>query len=135
MKDLMNTFRRRLKDRNEQGAVAVEFAFVLPILLMLIFGAIEYGRVFSQVEVFESAAREGARAAAVRAPDGVSAAIVDAASPYSVDLSSLSVSNVCTPDTVGQSVTVSWVQDFEINIALLPSWTNTKMIQGTFRCE
>ena len=38
---------------------------ILPILVILIFGAIEFGRIFHATHVITSAAREGARAAAV----------------------------------------------------------------------
>jgi len=49
----------------DRGAAAVEFALVLPMLLLVIFGLIDFGRLLNaQVKVTE-AAREGARAAAV----------------------------------------------------------------------
>jgi Flp pilus assembly protein TadG len=42
---------------------------VLPILLLVLFGITEFGRAIATVEVLTSAAREGARIAAVTAPD------------------------------------------------------------------
>ncbi|MGN6575622.1 MAG: TadE/TadG family type IV pilus assembly protein [Nocardioides sp.] len=45
----------------ERGAVAVEFALVLPILVMLLFGIIEFGFVLAQKAALSSAVREGAR--------------------------------------------------------------------------
>ena len=130
----MKRFRSKAT-RSDDGAVAVELAFVLPILLMLIFGVIEYGRVFSQLEVYESAAREGARAAAVRGTSGdVVSAVQDATFGYPLT-GTPSASMVCTEDTVGQYVTVSWSQDFTVDVAILPPWTQTKRIEGTFRCE
>jgi len=46
---------------SETGAAAVEFALILPLLLVLIFGLIDFGRMgFVQVSV-TSASREGAR--------------------------------------------------------------------------
>ena len=51
--------------RCERGQALVEFALLVPVLLLLIFGAIEFGRVFHATHVITSAAREGARAAAV----------------------------------------------------------------------
>jgi endo-1,4-beta-mannosidase len=54
-----------VKRNREKGQTLVEFALLLPILLLLIFGAIEFGRVFHAYHVITSAAREGARAAAV----------------------------------------------------------------------
>lgn len=49
----------------EQGAAVVEFALVLPLLLMIIFGIIEFGRLFWVKEILTYAAREGGRAAIV----------------------------------------------------------------------
>jgi Flp pilus assembly protein TadG len=47
------------------GAVAVELAIVTPILLTMLFGIIEYGWVFTVRQGLVTAAREGARAAAL----------------------------------------------------------------------
>lgn len=51
--------------RDEGGAAALEFALVLPILLMLVFGIISYAYMFSVRQALTQAAAEGARAAAV----------------------------------------------------------------------
>lgn len=45
----------------ERGGAAVEFAFVLPIFLLLVFGTIEYGWYFHSEQIVTAAAREGAR--------------------------------------------------------------------------
>lgn len=50
---------------DERGASAVEFALVLPLLVTLIFGMIDFGFLFGQFNEVRHAAREGARAAAV----------------------------------------------------------------------
>ncbi|MBN1998114.1 pilus assembly protein [candidate division KSB1 bacterium] len=55
--------------KREQGQSIVEFALVAPILVLLLFGIIEFGRIFETVNVLTSAAREGARVAAVTAPN------------------------------------------------------------------
>lgn len=54
--------RKRL--RSHEGANAVEFALVLPILLMLIYGAITAGLTLNAKQQLDHAAREGARYAA-----------------------------------------------------------------------
>lgn len=54
-----------VRRRDERGAAAVEFALVLPILLLLLFGIIAYGYMLSFRGSLSQAAAEGARAAAV----------------------------------------------------------------------
>jgi Flp pilus assembly protein TadG len=53
------------KKTRRWAAVAVEMAIVSPLLLTLIFGMIEYGWVFSVRQALVTAAREGARTAAL----------------------------------------------------------------------
>lgn len=55
--------------RRSAGNAVVEFALVLPLFLLLVFGVTEFGRALSVVQVLNSAAREGARIAAVTDPD------------------------------------------------------------------
>ena len=47
----------------------VEFALVIPVFLFLLFGIVEFGRGWETVNIVTSAAREGARVAAVTAPN------------------------------------------------------------------
>lgn len=52
----------RSKKRNsEKGAAAVEFALVVPLLLSLLFGIIEFGWAYGQLLDVRHGAREGAR--------------------------------------------------------------------------
>jgi Flp pilus assembly protein TadG len=64
---MQNILRKIVKSR--QGQAAVEFALVLPIFIILVFGIMEFSRLWETVSVLTSAAREGARVAAVTAPD------------------------------------------------------------------
>jgi Flp pilus assembly protein TadG len=50
-----------VRRRAESGAVALEFALVLPILLVLLFYVVNFGVVFAQQIALNSAVREGAR--------------------------------------------------------------------------
>ncbi|MBR7743911.1 pilus assembly protein [Phycicoccus sp. BSK3Z-2] len=56
--------------RREGGATAVEFAIVLPLLLMLVGGIIDFGRLLFGEIMVANAAREGARAMAVGLSQG-----------------------------------------------------------------
>ena len=47
--------------RADRGAVAVEFAFVLPVLLLLMLGIMEAGRAFNAWMILTNATREAAR--------------------------------------------------------------------------
>lgn len=47
----------------ERGAAAVEMAIVLPLLLLLLGGIVDFGRAYYTKNILTNAAREGARAA------------------------------------------------------------------------
>lgn len=55
--------------KNEKGAAAIEFAVVLPMLLLLIFGMIEFGLLIYNKAMITNASREAARAGVVYATD------------------------------------------------------------------
>lgn len=135
---------------HQSGAVAVEFALILPLLLLIVVGVIEFGRVWSQVQVFQGAAREGARCAAVQAGESASGLTV-----CDIQTSIDTASGAYTPATnatvaveggippnpykcsgnIGKDVTVSWDQPLEINIPFWKDITITANIEGVFRCE
>ena len=54
--------------RNHRGASAVEFALVLPLLIVILFGIIEFGLLMYNKAVITNASREGARAGIVFSP-------------------------------------------------------------------
>lgn len=51
--------------KSEKGQALVEFALILPILLLLVMGIIQFGIIFSAQMSVTNAVREGARTAAV----------------------------------------------------------------------
>jgi Flp pilus assembly protein TadG len=61
------------RDR-QRGAAAVEFALVLPLLLTLVLGSIDWGWFFFIDQLVTNAAREGARAGSVLPPRPTSTA-------------------------------------------------------------
>lgn len=58
--------RRRMN--HPRGTVVLEFALLVPILLLLVFGITEFGRAWMTKNIMTQAAREGARYAAVLSP-------------------------------------------------------------------
>ncbi len=49
------------KIAEEKGAAAVEFAIILPLLVVFLFGIIEFGIIFYDKAMITNASREGAR--------------------------------------------------------------------------
>lgn len=54
-----------MKRDSERGAAAVEFAILLPLLLMLVLGTIEFGRAYNAQITLTNAARDGVRVMAI----------------------------------------------------------------------
>jgi len=55
----------------DRGAAAVEFALLLPLLLLIVFGIIDFGRALNAQITITQAAREGARLDALNQPNVV----------------------------------------------------------------
>jgi Flp pilus assembly protein TadG len=53
-------FRRRM-GTNERGAEALEFALVLPLFMLLVFGIVDFGYMINRDTMINNASREGAR--------------------------------------------------------------------------
>ena len=72
-----------MRDRfqDERGATAVEFAFIVPLLIVLVLGIAEFGRAFQVQGTLSAAAREGVRLMALQNdPAAARAAVRNAAS-------------------------------------------------------
>jgi len=92
---------------DQRGAAAVELALVLPVLLLILAGIIEFGRGYHEKISMTHAAREGARALAVGKTASVAeATAVGAATGVGLttaEVSTVPASGTCTP---GSTVTV-----------------------------
>jgi Flp pilus assembly protein TadG len=51
--------------RNERGTAMVELTFALPLLIVMLFGVMEFGRLFVEWQIVQSSARSGARSASL----------------------------------------------------------------------
>jgi hypothetical protein len=134
----------------QEGAVALEFALILPLVLLLLGGVIEFGRVYSQLQVYQGGAREAARCASVQAGGFSDCDVYDTlvthlgsyAAPSEgdvtievIDDSGTYLGSSCTNATVGENVRVRWEQQFDISIAFWKATSVTREIEGVFRCE
>jgi Flp pilus assembly protein TadG len=109
---------KRFLRRNEKGQAMVEFALVLPLLALLVFGIIQFALLFNNRVALTDAVRAGARQAAVSRekpnPVGAAEARVRSAADH-LDQAKLSVS-VSSSWVQGEDVTVSASYPYEINI-------------------
>lgn len=54
-----------MRKSSERGAVAVELALILPVLILLVLGTVEFGRALNTQITLTHAAREGVRVMAI----------------------------------------------------------------------
>jgi Flp pilus assembly protein TadG len=142
----MTQAKSRFSDRGceERGVAAVEFALLVPLLVVILFSITSFGIALSRFVAYTSAAREGARYAAVHCqPDAtqctialIQARVAGAAVGNPIAPGPVTVNRDCkTAIPPGQVVTVSWVQSIPIHIPMLPDLSKTITISGSFRCE
>ncbi len=123
--------------RRDRGSVAVAFALVLPVLLLIVFGIIDFGRALNAQMELTGAAREGVRLAALGYPDAAIQARVAATAP---DLSGVTVTVTAScppgagPAADGQ-VDVSYSFSFITPIGALFGAPLALTAQGVMPCE
>lgn len=106
--------------RDDRGAQAVEFAILVPALLLIIVGIVTFGFVFNAQITVTQAAREGARLAAICAQDatclGTVKAQVEAHAPgLSLSDSQIAVTSCpANSPTASATVTVTYVENLHI---------------------
>jgi len=104
--------------KHNRGQSLVEFALVIPILLLLMVGIMEFSRGWMTQNILTGAAREGARAAAVGG-DAVSAA-TQVLNSANINTATVSVS---PPGSVGDPVSVRVTYNFPVSVpGFLPGW-------------
>jgi Flp pilus assembly protein TadG len=109
---------KRFSTKKEQGQTLTEFALVLPILALLLFGVIQFGIVFHQYVTLTDAVRAGARQGAVgRHVSAPATAVEDRVRESAADLdqSQLSVTVTSTWQQ-GEDITVSASYPYDISL-------------------
>jgi Flp pilus assembly protein TadG len=102
---LLRSLHHRLRD--ESGQSAVEFALVLPLLLLVLFAVVEFSRAYNAYNDLNQMTADGARFAAVAQYPGDSQLISDEADTQVARGATLSVSYSGGTCVVGSSVTVT----------------------------
>lgn len=137
------------KDNGRKGQAVVEFALILPVFLLLVFGAIEFGRAYYVRHLLTNAAREGSREASL--PSRTESDVQDKVTDFiqgvdlNTDLTTTTIeilpAGSDTPDdsltladaTSGDRVRVSVQYDFEVLTgSIIPGFSGTVTLAG--RC-
>lgn len=85
--------------KDQRGQSLVELALVLPLLLVLLAGVLEFGRIFHDYLIITNASREGARVAVLGSDDS---AINDRVSLVTPGLDSTRLQTNITPEPAGR---------------------------------
>lgn len=119
--------------RDSRGQSVIEFALVLPILLLLVFGVTEFGRAWMTMNVLTAAAREGCRVAVVTDPDvaAVNARVNELCSAARVVPTAVTVTGP-DPADPDRRVTVIVQSDFQVIPGqVLGTFSGTIPLQST----
>jgi len=125
---------------NRRGQTIAELAIVLPVLIMILAGMMDFGRVLNEYIVVTAAAREGARAAAV-SEDGSAAIAAATAAAASINTPDNPVTVTVDPAAAaaGQPVTVTVSHSvsiiFPLIQAMLGASSYTVQGQSVMRVE
>jgi Flp pilus assembly protein TadG len=117
---------------SERGAALVEFAIVLPLLLMLVFGIIEFGRAYNNQVTLTHAAREGVREYTISGDADAAEEVAIAAASSGVRTELLTFE--FTPCTAGDAASMRVNYPFQFFIPFLPSSPFTLSGTGVMRC-
>ena len=109
--NVLTRYRRRPRSR---GAAVVEFAVVLPLLMLILFGILEYGYIFFVQQTLTNAAREGCRISILQsttnyaAPGGVNDRIAELMSTAGLGSGDYTVTKTPDPpNSITENVAVS----------------------------
>jgi Flp pilus assembly protein TadG len=128
--------------RSERGAAAVEMAILLPLLILLVFGIVEFSIAFNHKQGLHAAAREGARFGALpqntndEIVERVEDALSGVADPDDVTIAvTPNVDHPCDLQPPGARVKVTVSMPWHVNIPLADLAPVTLTGSGEFRCE
>ena len=129
---------RKGPGRDDRGNALAEFALVLPLLMMLVFGMIEMGFALSAAQSIEAAAREGGRLASLQST--TTAEVVDRVDQalVGVPLQSGPVVSVAPGGCAGregQPVTVTVTGWQQLSIPFVVDRQVELSSEAVFRCE
>jgi Flp pilus assembly protein TadG len=100
----------------------IEFALIAPLLILLLFGIVQFGRGYSAKVQLTGAARDGARSVALRQPIAPAAGIT------------FTVNSSCPAGDTTSNASVTATSTFQYDIPFFRSETKTLTATGVMRC-
>jgi Flp pilus assembly protein TadG len=139
---MMKRFSYKRFGRNTRAAAIIEFALVVPILFLLVWGIISFSRAYQRLNALSSSLREGARVAST-----LDALVTDAAKRTMVRTSIHTFSSAFgyTVDTSLVTIDASSGVDVRVGVVNYPIFSGLSFVGGlssitvtreaVFRCE
>jgi len=125
--------------KNHKGQALVEFAIILPVILLLVMGIFQFGMMLNSYLTIENASREGARAGIVGSSDAEIQELIIAISPI---LDPLNVTVDITPNETdrgsGDTLTVKVTYNYKLTVPIISSLFNNVIVlngQTSMRVE
>ena len=125
--------------KNQKGQALVEFAIILPILMLLVMGIFQFGMMLNSYLTIENASREGARAGIIGSSDAEIQNLIISTSP-SLEPENLTVT--ITPSETnrksGDTLTVKVTYNYKLTVPIISSLFNNVIVlngQTSMRVE
>ena len=112
--------------KNQKGQALVEFALILPILLLLVMGILQFGMMLNSYLTIENASREGARVGIIGSTNAEIINAIIATSP-SLDPNKLTVTITPTNRVAGDTLTVAINYNYELIVPIISSLLNNEV--------
>lgn len=128
-----NSDGRRANRHRSRGAEVLEMALMMPLLIALIFGMVEFGYFFFLKHNLQAAAREGARTGSTL--NATDSDAVNKASAFlaaaGLSAGSFSITSTTSGDTVTVNVQATWGNVGILHLPLLDwSLPDSKVVKG-----
>jgi Flp pilus assembly protein TadG len=81
--------------KSQRGAAALEFALVVPVLIILVFGIVDFGLMINSQSVFANASRDAARAGSFSATQSEIQTVVTSETSYLSNVSDVTTTVTC----------------------------------------
>ena len=128
-----------IRKRYERGSTAIEFALILPILLTMLFGIIDFGRLLYTQEVLNNAVREGARVGIKMKTVPVSdpeietqvSTVIDGSQLADSSNATVAINRLAVGTSTNLQVGVQYTFSFLVANALIPGLSQTRVMNAT----